>query len=112
MEQHQPSQKYLIYMDGVRRRLICHRVKHRFDIQQEPASVRSEEMVRTSLAASVLFSLFLAPVALSQGHAIHTPDGSPELGPYVEEVSELSSRARANVYSTNPQSIFNGVQVN
>src|SRR5437016_2027746 len=69
-------------------------------------------MIRTSLAASVLFSLSLAPVAFSQGHAIHTPSGSPELRPYVEEVSELSSRARANVYFTNPQSIFNGVQVN
>src|SRR5437588_7281505 len=69
-------------------------------------------MIRTFLAASVLFSLFLAPVAFSQAHAIHTTNGSPELGSYVEEVSELSSRARANVYFTNPQSIFSGVQVN
>jgi YD repeat-containing protein len=30
----------------------------------------------------------------------------------VEQVSELSSRARANVYFANPQSIFRGVQVN
>src|SRR5579864_57198 len=33
------------------------------------------------------------------------------LQPYVEKISELSSRARANVYYSNPQSIFNGVQV-
>ncbi|MGB8128625.1 MAG: DUF6531 domain-containing protein, partial [Candidatus Angelobacter sp.] len=31
---------------------------------------------------------------------------------YVEHVSELSSRARANVYFANPQSLFRGVQVN
>src|SRR5215470_14371158 len=31
---------------------------------------------------------------------------------YVEEASEFSSRARANVYFSNPQSLFNGVQVN
>jgi len=34
------------------------------------------------------------------------------LDQYVEQASELSSRARANVYFANPQSIFRGVQIN
>lgn len=42
----------------------------------------------------------------------HSKTGTPQtLNDYVEQVSELSSRARANVYFQNPQSIFNGVQV-
>ncbi len=36
----------------------------------------------------------------------------PVLQPYVQLASELTSRARANVYFANPQSIFAGVQIN
>lgn len=42
----------------------------------------------------------------------HKSGYSSQLDQYVEQVSELSSRARANVYFANPQSIFRGVQVN
>jgi YD repeat-containing protein len=40
----------------------------------------------------------------------HLSDDDALLDQYVEEASEFSSRARANVYFPNPQSIFNGVQ--
>src|SRR5438094_3113777 len=47
------------------------------------------------------------PAANAQSHS----DDSI-LDYYVEQVSEFSSRARANVYFPNPQSIFKGVQFN
>lgn len=42
----------------------------------------------------------------------HNPISNSEFDQYVGQVSELSSRARANVYFANPQSLFRGVQVN
>jgi len=51
--------------------------------------------------------LFVTEVVAQQHTSTHS-----QLDQYVEQVSELSSRARANVYFTNPQSIFRGVQVN
>ena len=42
----------------------------------------------------------------AQSHQATTP-----LGQYAQQASEFSSRARANVYFQNPQSIFHGVQV-
>src|SRR5260370_8404621 len=43
--------------------------------------------------------------------AAQTHQMDSAIGQYVEQASEFSSRARANVYFPNPQSIFNGVQV-
>ena len=49
----------------------------------------------------------------SLGFAQHSsPDLDPKLAQYVKLASELTSRARANVYFTNPQDIFRGVQFN
>src|SRR5260370_12174295 len=43
--------------------------------------------------------------------AAQTHQMDSAIGQYVEQASEFSSRARANVYFPNPQSILNGVQV-
>lgn len=62
-----------------------------------------------------LFSwlLIALPSAYAQVHNAKSPhtENQSKLDAYVEQVSELSSRARANVYFPNHQSIFNGVQV-
>ena len=55
------------------------------------------------------FFLFLLSVAIPVIAQHHSSDS--QLDQYVEQVSELSSRARANVYFANPQSLFKGVQV-
>jgi YD repeat-containing protein len=60
-----------------------------------------------NLATLVL--LLITNLAFAQHHSSKS---SSQLDQYVEQVSELSSRARANVYFANPQSIFRGVQVN
>ena len=63
-----------------------------------------------------IFILLLtaAPLATAQVHNDKKPqaDNGSKLQSYVEQVAELSSRARANVYFPNAQSIFQGVQVN
>lgn len=59
--------------------------------------------------AATLILLLVANSTFAQHHK--SSSNSP-LDQYVERVSELSSRARANVYFANPQSIFRGVQVN
>ncbi|HYX53375.1 MAG TPA: DUF6531 domain-containing protein, partial [Candidatus Limnocylindrales bacterium] len=58
---------------------------------------------RFAFTASIV--LVCSTLAVAQ-HSTHS-----QLDQYVEQVSELSARARANVYFTNPQSIFRGVQV-
>ncbi|HEY6249822.1 MAG TPA: DUF6531 domain-containing protein, partial [Candidatus Angelobacter sp.] len=61
-----------------------------------------------------LFGLLLNmdSFALSQDHAnMSQTENDSKLESYVEKLSELSSRARANVYFPNHQSIFAGVQV-
>jgi hypothetical protein len=62
-------------------------------------------------AVTTLVLLLVSTFTFSQHHS-STPSSSSQLDEYVEQVSELSSRARANVYFANPQSIFRGVQVN
>src|SRR5205085_3678920 len=62
---------------------------------------------RFSLFLTFIISAALFTSAIVAQH--HSPDSALE--PYVEQVSELSGRARANVYFQNPQSIFRGVQV-
>src|SRR5436305_15109427 len=42
---------------------------------------------------------------------ITTATSQTEMNSYIETASELTSRARANVYFVNSQSIFSGVQV-
>jgi YD repeat-containing protein len=65
-------------------------------------------MPRKLLCTSSAVILCLAAnLALAQHYTSHS-----QLDQYVEQVSELSSRARANVYFINPQSIFRGVQLN
>jgi YD repeat-containing protein len=64
------------------------------------------KLLRT--AATLVFPL-ITNLSFAQHH--HS-NSSSQLDQYVEHVSELSSRARANVYFANPQSIFRGVQVN
>jgi YD repeat-containing protein len=59
------------------------------------------------LSASIL--LLFTSFAFAQHH--RSTANSP-LDQYVEQVSELSSRARANVYFANAQSLFRGAQVN
>jgi YD repeat-containing protein len=63
---------------------------------------------RAPFSFVLLFSVVL-PLA-AQSHDSHSQ--LDQMGQYVEQVSELSARARANVYFANPQSIFRGVQVN
>lgn len=55
-----------------------------------------------------------APIAFAQVHMgkIAQANNDSKLEQYVQQVAELSSRARANVYFPNPQSIFQGVQIN
>jgi YD repeat-containing protein len=48
--------------------------------------------------------LFASTAALAQSHSESPMDQ------YVKQAAEFSSRARANVYFPNPQTIFNGVQ--
>ncbi len=55
---------------------------------------------------SVVYLLFFGVTSL----AAQTHQMSSALDQYVEQASEFSSRARANVYFANQQSIFNGVQ--
>jgi YD repeat-containing protein len=57
-------------------------------------------------------TLILLLVTNSSFAQHHKSSSNSQLDQYVEQVSELSSRARANVYFANPQSIFRGVQVN
>jgi YD repeat-containing protein len=56
-----------------------------------------------------LVLILVTNLTFAQHHSSNSP--SP-LDQYVEHVSELSSRARANVYFANPQSLFRGAQVN
>jgi YD repeat-containing protein len=58
---------------------------------------------------ATLVLILVANLAIAQHHS---SSANSELDQYVEQVSELSSRARANVYFANPQSMFRGVQVN
>ena len=62
-----------------------------------------------TLSASIL--LLFTSLAFAQHHRSSSTSSS-QLDQYVEQVSELSSRARANVYFANPQSLFRGAQVN
>lgn len=62
----------------------------------------------TLLSSLVLLVISLQAASQNHQHATNALGGSPDQ--YVETVSELSSRARANVYFKNPQSIFRGVQ--
>src|SRR5947209_14677588 len=67
---------------------------------------------KPSLVASqaIIVGVFVfSSFALAQ-HS--SPDLDPKLAQYVKLASELTSRARANVYFTNPQDIFRGVQFN
>src|SRR5882724_4103513 len=58
------------------------------------------------IVLSVVYLLFFGVTSLTaQTHQMNSA-----LDPYVEQTSEFSSRARANVYFPNQQSIFNGVQ--
>jgi YD repeat-containing protein len=70
-------------------------------------------MIRNPLTL-VLSLCLLTILAASPGcYAQHESAGSnSKLAPYVSLVSELTSRARANVYFPNAQSIFRGVQFN
>jgi len=58
---------------------------------------------------ATLVLLLITNLAFAQHHS---SSSNSQLDQYVEQVSELSSRARANVYFANPQSLFRGVQVN
>ena len=58
------------------------------------------------LPAFFLVFLSVAIPVIAQHHSADS-----QFDQYVEQVSELSSRARANVYFANPQSLFRGVQV-
>lgn len=72
-------------------------------------------MNRNICLTRIFFLLFTAtPIATTQVHSGKKPqaDNDSKLQWYVEQVAELSSRARANVYFPNAQSIFQGVQVN
>ena len=60
----------------------------------------------------IVTTLILILIANSVLAQHHKSGANSPLDQYVEQVSELSSRARANVYFANPQSIFRGVQVN
>ena len=67
-------------------------------------------MPRKLLRIVATLILFLVTNSIFAQH--HRSSSNSPLDQYVEQVSELSSRARANVYFTNPQSIFRGAQVN
>jgi YD repeat-containing protein len=62
-------------------------------------------MSRKALPVVLTFSLLTFTSAHAQSHQISSP-----LDQYVQQASEFSSRARANVYFPNPQSIFKGAQ--
>ena len=64
-------------------------------------------MAYKSFLVVVFFLLSVFTLLCAQSHSSNSP-----LGQYVEYASEFSSRARANVYFPNPQSISNGVQFN
>jgi YD repeat-containing protein len=64
------------------------------------------KLLRTLSAAALLL---VTNFVFAQHHGSNS---NSQLDQYVEHVSELSSRARANVYFANPQSLFRGVQVN
>src|SRR5215471_7822458 len=68
-------------------------------------------LVRYGLNGDVSANDKTVAVRHPQSHAKSHLTESP-LDQYVEQASEFSSRARANVYFSNPQSLFNGVQVN
>lgn len=63
--------------------------------------------------AVVLLVMQMVPIGFGQskGATMGQMGADSRLETYVEQVSELSARARANVYFANPQAIFNGVQV-
>jgi YD repeat-containing protein len=63
---------------------------------------------------SCLFAMFLVACFSSFAFAQHasTDLKDPRISQYVTLASELTSRARANVYFQNPQDIFRGVQFN
>src|SRR5437660_1634921 len=67
-------------------------------------------MTRKLSLISLFSFLFFASFASAQHEAETNLD--PPIVPYVRLASELSSRARANVYFANPQNIFRGVQFN
>src|SRR5437588_3947376 len=67
-------------------------------------------MTRKLSLISLFSFLFFASFASAQHEAETNLD--PPIVPYVRLASELSSRARANVYFANPQDIFRGVQFN
>src|SRR5436190_5404321 len=72
-------------------------------------------MKRQSLPLLVVIVLFsLAVFSSAQTHSTRKVQSTDEAAfdAYVERVSELSSRARANVYFPNVQSVFYGVNVN
>src|SRR5437660_986122 len=62
-----------------------------------------------ALQAVIVFTFVFSSFALAQ-HS--SPDLDPKLAEHVKLASELTSRARANVYFANPQDIFRGVQFN
>lgn len=68
----------------------------------------AKSFLATLLSSLMLLVISLQAASQNHQHASKTLEGSPDQ--YVETVSELSSRARANVYFKNPQSIFRGVQ--
>lgn len=67
-------------------------------------------MPRKLLRIAATLILLLVPNSIFAQHHHSNPNSGSQLDQYVEQVSELSSRARANVYFANPQSIFRGVQ--
>src|SRR5712692_492179 len=76
--------------------------------------VRISPVESTMKRKTVLFVvslLFLGTVSIISIKA-QSYTGESVLDHYVEQASEFSSRARANVYFPNPQAIFRGVQFN
>ena len=63
-------------------------------------------MTRKSSLLVLAVLLVASTSAIAQSHQTTSP-----LDQYVQQASEFSSRARANVYFPNAQSIFSGVQV-
>ena len=63
---------------------------------------------------TVLFVVLLVLSGIASITSINaqSDSGASALDHYVEQASEFSSRARANVYFPNPQAIFRGVQFN
>ncbi len=70
-------------------------------------------MMARKLLVIPLHGFILAAFALLPAFAQHSsPDLDPKLAEQVKLASELTSRARANVYFANSQDIFRGVQFN